>query len=386
MGLLADRAIGHGAGREASEDRLDGLDLLERDGYGRRPPADQPAQGGEVPALLVDELRVLLVDPVLAGARRVLELEDGVRVEEVVLAVAPPLVLAAPVQIRVAHGSHGEGALVPAADLLGEDVEADARDARSRAGEVAVDQVAVQSDGLEDLSAAVALERRDPHLGHDLEDPLVERLDVVLDRLRVVDPAQEALADHVVQGLEGHPRVDGAGAVPDEQAHVVDLARVAGLEDEPTARALTPPHEVVMDRGGGDEARDRRALAAHAAVGQDDDVVAVGDRLARQPLELLERPLEPRRPVGQGPQHGQRDGLEAGGVDMRELGEFRVGDHGVPQHDLAARRGLGLEQITLGPDRGLHRGHQLLADLVERRVRHLREELLEVVVERPRPV
>ncbi len=43
-----------------------------------------------------------------------------------------------------------------------------------------------------------------------------------------------------------------------------------------------------------------------------------------------------------------------------------------------------LEQIILGADRGLGRGHQLLANRIDRRIRHLREQLLEVVVERLR--
>src|SRR2546426_9255452 len=54
---------------------------------------------------------------------------------------------------------------------------------------------------------------------------------------------------------------------------VVDLARVARLHDEAAARALAAPHEVVVDRGGGQKARDRRPLATDPAIGQDD-----GDR------------------------------------------------------------------------------------------------------------
>jgi hypothetical protein len=64
--------------------------------------------------------------------------------------------------------------------LAREDVEADAADPRRRAGEVPVDEVALEADGLEDLGAAVGLGRRDPHLGDRLEQALAERLDDVL--------------------------------------------------------------------------------------------------------------------------------------------------------------------------------------------------------------
>src|SRR2546430_7079229 len=69
-----------------------------------------------------------------------------------------------------ADGTIGEGALVPLAPFLGDQVDADARHAGGGPGEVAIHEVPVQADGLEDLGAAVALQRRDPHLGHDLED------------------------------------------------------------------------------------------------------------------------------------------------------------------------------------------------------------------------
>ena len=71
-------------------------------------------------------------------------------------------------------------------------------------------------------------------------------------------------------------------------------------------------------------------------------------------------------------------------VDIDELGEVVVVDDRVRERDLPAGLGLGLEQVALGPDGRLERGHELLADGVEGRVRHLREELGEVVVQEPR--
>ena len=50
---------------------------------------------------------------------------------------------------------------------------------RRRPGEVAVDDFLVEADRLEDLGAAVALDGGDAHLGHHLEDALVDRLDVI---------------------------------------------------------------------------------------------------------------------------------------------------------------------------------------------------------------
>ena len=79
-----------------------------------------------------------------------------------------------------------------------------------RPGEVLVDHVLVEADRLEDLGAAVALDRGDAHLGHHLDDALADRLDVVLDRVLLVDAGQQALAAHVVERLEGEVGIDRA--------------------------------------------------------------------------------------------------------------------------------------------------------------------------------
>ena len=72
MRFLADRAVGHGAGREALDDFGGRLDLLERDGPRVHANIDQPAQRAQVPALVVDQRRVFLVGLVAALPHRML--------------------------------------------------------------------------------------------------------------------------------------------------------------------------------------------------------------------------------------------------------------------------------------------------------------------------
>ena len=69
---------------------------------------------------------------------------------------------------------------------------------------------------------------------------------------------------------------------------------------------------------------------------------------------------------------------------MKDLGELVVVDDGEGQHDLSAVRRRDLQEIALGPDHGGERGHDLLADGIQRRVGDLGEGLLEVVEEQPR--
>ena len=67
-----------------------------------------------------------------------------------------------------------------------------------------------------------------------------------------------------------------------------------------------------------------------------------------------------------------------------EARHLRVVEERALAEDHPAALGLRIEQVALGADRGPDRGHELLADRVERRIGDLREQLLEVVGQRPR--
>ena len=276
--------------------------------------------------------------------------------------------------------------MMPPDHFVGDDVDADAADARGRPREVLVDERLVEADGFEDLRAAVALQRRDAHLGHHLQDALVERVDVVLDRLRVRHADEQLLPDHVVERFEREVRVDRAGAVAEQQRAVVHFARVAGFEHEAAARARALPHEMMVHAGRRQQARNRRALAIGAAVREDEDRVARFHGGAGLPLQLVHRVLEARAALPRVEQHRERDRLEPRLVHVAQLRQLRVVDDRVLDADLAARLRPRIEQVALRPDGRPHRRHQLLADGVERRIGDLREALAEVVVQQARAV
>ena len=86
-----------------------------------------------------------------------LELEDRPRVEEVVLALSSPLVLAAHAQLSVGvlGGTCQEGVAVPRAGLGCEHVEADAAEGGGHPREVSVDHLRGEPERLEDLRPGV---------------------------------------------------------------------------------------------------------------------------------------------------------------------------------------------------------------------------------------
>ena len=183
------------------------------------------------------------VAPVLLvglGGDRVLQHVDEVALEIVPVAAAPHLVEAAD---RQRDHVLVEGALVLLGDLLLHAAQADARDARRHAGEEFLDQRARQADRLEVAAAAVGRQHRDAHLGHDLQQAVVQRLLVVGQALPERELAEQAALVAGRDRLLGEVGVHRGGADADDDGgivHVQALGR-AHVERDEGAQATGAP-------------------------------------------------------------------------------------------------------------------------------------------------
>ncbi len=321
-----------------------------------------------------------------------LELRDRVRRPHVLLAADAVVVLAARVEARREHGVRAERHGVQARGFAGDLEEPDALDDAGGAGEVLVDERLAQADRLEDLRAAIALVGRDAHLGHHLVEPLADRLHVLLLRVLRLDVADRRAG--CGERLEREVRVDRLGAVACEQREVVHLARRPGLDDEPGGRAHPQLDQVLVHGGGREQRGNRQAVGADLAVGQDQDVLPLRDRVDRVRRQARERGLHAVRAPCRRVADVELLGVERAAreeLDVPELlhvlgGEDRLLD--LEPHRRLGDAGLVVdrEQVRARPDERHEAHHQLLADRVDRRVGDLREQLLEVVVEDLGPV
>ena len=383
--LFRDRAVTHCARLEPLHDRFDGFDFLDGNRAGRL-KIQQPAQRTPRLVLVVDQRGIFLERLVIRGADGLLQFVNRLWIEEVILALFAPLILAADVERVAVDLPFGERVPMPNLDLARDHIHAHALDAAGGPGEIFIDHRTRETDGLKNLRAAIRLNRRDAHFRGDFHDTLHRGLRKIFARGLVFHADEQALTNHVVERLERQIRIDRAAAVSDQQREMMHLARLARFEHQADARPRALANEMVMQPAHREQRWNRGVLRVDAAVGQNENVDAVGDGLVGLLENIVERFLEALRALRHRIQNRQRDGFVAGLVEMLELGKFLVRENRRLEFDEVTALGNRVEQIFFRANRGLRAGDNFLANAINRRVRDLREELLEIIEQRLRLV
>ena len=221
-----------------------------------------------------------------------------------------------------------------------------------------------------------------------LRTPLPSALTRFVGGRRRVDAGDVAAGGEVLDGGHGQVRVHRGGAVAQQQRDVVHLAGVGGLGDQPDAGARALLDQVLVHGADQQQRRDRRVVRVDAAAGQHDEPGAVLDRRR----DLLGDLPEPPEQAGAHPRPpGRRrarcteanPGWSPSSLMWMILASSSLLSTGNGRITLRQLAGPGVEQVLLRTQLAEQRGDQLLPDRVQRRVRDLREQLAEVVVERP---
>nr|WP_237251711.1 hypothetical protein [Thioalkalivibrio nitratireducens] len=130
------------------------------------------------------------------------------------------------------------------------------------------------------------------------------------------------------------------------------------------------------------QARDCDAARSDRTIGQHQDPVAVTERPHRL---VAHRP--DRRDHAVALRVGDVDpaAVQAIAVEPLDRAKLRAAEHGRLEVELPAVAGSLRQQVPARTDRVAERGHQRLADVVQRRIGDLRELLQEIVAQRAWP-
>ena len=246
MGFFADRAKGHGPGRKPLDDLRRGFDLVQGNRLGQDNQFEEPADVGAPLALIIDHGRKLFEGLRIVAACSVLKSIDRFGIPIVMLTLYAVMDLPPEVELMDSGGPIGHR--VAAKCLFADHADSDPLQARGRAGKVPVYKVMVQSDRLEDLSAAIRLHCRDPHLRKDLQQTLIDGLDELGARGRGIDSLRQiAVAFHIQEGLKHEIGIDRSRAIADKARELVHIARLPGFKNQSDFRSRALADEMVVN-------------------------------------------------------------------------------------------------------------------------------------------
>ena len=174
-------------------------------------------------------------------------------------------------------------------------------------------------------------------------------------------------------------RIDRAGTEAEQTCHLMDIARLAGLDDQRDSRSLLRADQVLLNRRYGKKRRNRHMVLIDSAVRQNDDVISLCVRSVDADLQLLESLLKRCILIVQDRNDLRPKSRLIKGLDLQKVHACK--DRVVDLHD-AAVRALLLEKVSVGADVDGRICDNLLTERVDRRVRDLREQLLEVIEQR----
>ena len=327
---------------------------------------------------------VLLKGVVAVLAAGGLQQVDGLRVDKVILAAErAPLGQTQRGQLIGSRALEDSERGVVVLILLALDVlDTHTAHTAHRAGEVRVDELRRKAHGLEDLRRMVALHRGDAHLGHDGDDARRRGLVVVGDAL-LGRHIQVAVRRQVANARMRVVRIDAARGVAHQCRKVVRRHGVATLHHDVGKGTHAGADQVVVHAAHGEQRRHGH-LTRSGAIAQHHDVHAVADRSLNILCKLLERSLQ-RALARVAAVHGtETAGLKAHAVDGTDTLELLLAQQWALQaNQLAGRTGV-LEQVAVVAQVERGRGDHMLAQGVDRRVRDLGKQLIEVVEERAR--
>ena len=175
--------------------------------------------------------------------------------------------------------------------------------------------------------------------------------------------------------------MDGVGPVAEQNGEMVDLAGLAGGDDEVYFGAAALADQVVVQSGGGQQGGDGGQFGRQPPVAQHQQVGPFGDSFVGLGKEVVEGLRQSRPTRSHRVEDGQMGHLEAGQIERGQAGKLVVAQQRVVHLDAVSMFSGGVEDVALWPQQAVAAGDQLLADGVEGRVCYLGKQLAEVVIE-----
>ena len=245
MGLLGNGTVGHGSGLEPGHDRVHRLHLFDGNAF-FRPCKIQLAPEVDLLPFRVHHPGILFEHVVAAPFCGLLQHVDGLGIVQVLLPATLGLVFSHAVQGHIHLQPQRVKRLGMEGNVIsGNLFDADAAHTAHRVGKILIYKFGFQADGLKDLRPLVGLDRGDPHLGRDLDDPVEGRPVVVIDS-RIIILVEQPGINELADGFVGQVGVDGAGTVPQQGGKMMHLPGLPGFQDHGHRGPFLGPYQMLL--------------------------------------------------------------------------------------------------------------------------------------------
>ena len=373
--LLGDGAIGHGAGLEALDNAFGALHLIELDALAAIVAEIQQRTNGAGTIIFhhlgvaVEQSGIVVPYSLLKGVN------DLGAVEVLLRVVALAQTMTTDAVQRFAAGERiGKGLIVMPAVVCVDAAQIRAAQIAGGIGEVGVHQGSVQTDGLEQLCALVGLQRGNTHLGRDLQHTEGERL-IVIGNGRLFALVNLAAPAQTGNALMRQIGVHRAHAVGNQHGHLMYIAGFATLQQHGYRGAFLFTHQMLLQRGNGQQRGYGHVRFIQTAVGQNDDVRALLIRMIAGVEQGMQRRL---KALCLGIEQAQRAHVERGMAHTANALELLGRQYRRIQLDHHAVFGAGGEQVAVIADVDRLIRLHFFTDGVDGRVGHLGKALLEI--------
>ena len=194
----------------------------------------------------------------------------------------------------------------------------------------------------------------------------------------VVILVQNSHIDHFRYTFMCQIRIDRTGAIAHQACNLMHVPGLAALQDQRDRCPLLRAHQMLLHRRDCQQCRDRYMVLIDASVRQDQDVISVRRGSVHCDVKLLEG-------MGQGRvlviQQGNNPGAESFSVQGPDLDQIHACQDRIVDLQYPAVICFRFQKIAVRADVdcGIH--DHLLTQRIDRRVRNLRKQLLEITVQ-----
>src|SRR6185312_7950730 len=175
-------------------------------------------------------------------------------------------------------------------------------------------------------------------------------------------------------------------AVSDQQRKVHHLTWLARFNDKCHLRTRLFADQQIVHRRQRQQTWDRRILLVHAAIRQNQQRVAGLYRQRRSLAQLFQRALQSFFAFLRAEQRWQCRGKQIARRHAAQLFQIAIRENRLWQFQRVAVLRRLFQDVALSADVADERHHHLFAYRIDRRIRNLREQLLEVVEQQLRSV